>query len=302
MIRMSEEDYLGKFYELLHDNLRRDGNPREISILLSFLKTQSASRYRLLRKSTFNSMSIPGPILSALLTKGLIQCIENIDTYAITAKGVWFVEQASDLVNEESLLEYINDKYFITRTNSDLNEKEKVILFTMISARTFSELSSVDLKGIASIKDKWKELLEEAFDKLLSIDQTMKKLDKEIFLGQKGNVHVVSHIFRHNNQMVQKTRGIYSYNRKQEYYLDLFKDSTFSQERLSYLFWKIFKGDISTESVDEVVDFCNETSSKESIYLFDMEKHLFSMPIYDVRVKDALMDSIISKNKWAKIT
>ena len=301
MINMSEEDYLGKFYALLHDNLRREGNLRESSILLCFLKTQSASRYRLLRKSTLDSISIPTPVLTSLLTKGLIQCIENIDTYAITAKGVWYIEHASDLVDEESLLEYINDKYFIAKANSDLTEKEKVILFTMISARTFSEISSVDLKWVDSIKDKWKELLEKTYDKLHSMDLII-KLVKEDFLGQKGNVHVVSNIFRHNNQMVQKTMGIYSYNRKQEYYLDLYKDPTFSQEKLSYLFWKIFRGDISTESVDNIVDFCNDISSKESIYLFDMGKHLFSMPIYDVRVKDALMDSIISKNIWAKIT
>ena len=296
-----EEDYLGNFYSLLHDNLKRERSLRENSVLLSFLRTQSASRYKMLRKSTISSTLIPSHILTSLLTKGLIQCIEDIDTYAITAKGVWCYEQNIDLINEESLLSYINDKYFIPKTRSDLNDKEKVILFMMTSARTFSEKSSVDLKKSDVVKNKWKEMLERSYDVLCDMG-LIAKLKKDKFLGKKGNVHIVSSIFRHNNQMVQKTRGIYSYNRKQEYYLDLYKNSTFSQDKLSYLFWKVFKGSISSDSANDIIDYCNEVSRRESIYLFDMPEHIFSMPAYDTMIKDGLMDSIISKDKWVKIS
>lgn len=295
-----EEDYLRNFYSLLHDNLKRERSLRENSVLLSFLITQSASRYKLLRNSTRSSTLIPSHILTSLLTKGLIQCIEGIDTYAITAKGVWYYEKNMDLINEESLLSYINDKYFVTRTRTDLNDKEKVILFMMVSARAFSERSSVDLKKSDAVKNKWKEMLEKSYD-FLSDMKLIAKLDKEKFLGKRGNVHIVSSIFRHNNQMVQKTRSIYSYNRRQEYYLDLHKNSAFSQDKLSYLFWKVFGGNISSYSSNEIIDYCNEVSRKESIYLFDMSEHIFSMPTYDTIIKDGLMDSMISKDKWAKI-
>jgi len=127
-------------------------------------------------------------------------------------------------------------------------------------------------------------------------------LKKEDFLGKAGNEHIVSSIFRHNNQMVQKTRGIYEYSGKQEYYLDVYENSTFSQEKLSYLFWKIFKGNIPFDSVDLIIEFCNEVSSRESIYLFEMKEHIFSMPTYDSIVKDSFLDSIISKAKWAKVS
>jgi len=298
---MNEKDYLRKFYSLLRDNLKRERSLRENSVLLSFLRIQSASRYRLLRKSTINSALIPSHTLTSLLTKGFVQCMESIDTYAITAQGVWHYEQDTDLINEEGLLSYINDKYFIPELKSGLNDKEKVILFMMIAARTFSERSSVNLKRNDVVKNKWKEMLEKSYDVLLDLG-SIAKLKKEKFLSQRGNVHIVSNIFRHNNQMVQKTRGIYSYSRKQEYYLDLYKNSTFSPEKLSYLFWKVFKGDISSDSASDIIDCCNEISRRESIYLFDMPEHIFSMPAYDVTIKDALMDSIISKDKWAKIS
>jgi len=298
---MNEKDYLSKFYSLIHDNLKRERRLRNKSVLLSFLRTQSASRYKLLRKSTIGSTLIPSHILTSLLTKGLIQCIEDIDTYAITAKGVWNYEQDIDLIDEESLLSYINDKYFIPKTRSDLDDKEKIILFMMISTRTFSEKSLVDLKRSDVVKNKWKEMLEKSYDVLCDLD-FIAKLKKGKFLDKRGNVHVVSSIFRHNNQMVQKTRGIYSYSRKQEYYLDLCRNSIFAQDKLSYLFWKIFKGDISSSSANDIINYCNEVSRKESIYLFDMPEHIFSMPTYDTIIKDGLVDSMVSKNKWAKIS
>jgi len=297
----TENDYLTKFYFLLRDNLKREKSLRENSVLLSFLRIQSASKYRLLRKSTLSSVFIPSQIMTALLAKGHIQCIENIDNYAITAKGVWHYEHNIDLINEENLLSYINDNFFIPKVRSDLNDKQKVILFMMISARSFSQRSSVDLKRSDVAKNKWQEMLEKSYDVLYDLGSIV-KLKKENFLGQRGNVHVVSSIFRHNNQMVQKTRGIYSYNRKQEYYLDLHKNSTFSQDKLSYLFWKVFQGDISSASANDIISYCNEISRRESIYLFDMPEHIFSMPTYDVIIKDALMDSIILKDRWAKIS
>lgn len=295
------ESYLRRFYSRLQGNLKRGRSLREKSVLLSFLKIQSASRYRLLRRSTIDSVLVPSEVLTPLLTKGLIQCVDNINTYAITAKGVWQYEKNNGLIDEGILLSYLNNKYFISKTSSELNEKEKIILFMMISTRTFSARSPVDLKKNDSTKNKWKEMLEKSYDMLYNLGG-ITKLKKEKFLDQRGNIHIVSSIFRHNNQMVQKTRGIYSYNRRQEYYLDLHKNSTFSQDKLSYLFWKIFEGAISDNSVNRIINYCNETSRRESIYLFAMTEHIFSMPEYDTTIKDGLMDSIISKNKWTKIS
>jgi len=296
----NEENCLKRFYISLSDNLRREKRSKENSVLLSFLKTRSASRYLLLRKSALNSVLIPREVLTTLLSKGFIQCVEGIDSYSITAKGVWHYEKKTDLIDQDTLLSYINDEYFIPTMKGDLNDREKVILFMMISTRTFSEKSTVDLRKRDAVKDKWREMLEKSCD-LLDDLNILTKPNKESFLGKKGNIHVVSNIFRHNNQMVQKTRGLYVYTGKHEYYLSLYKNSNFSQNNLSYLFWKIFKGDILNESADRVIEYCNEISREESIYLFDMSKHVFSMPEYDTMIKDGLMDSILSRDKWSRI-
>ena len=180
-----------------------------------------------------------------------------------------------------------------------LRDKEKTILLAMISARTFSEKSLADLKKSETTKDKWLEILEKSYDLLCSQNQ-ITKLNKEFF-NRKGNEHAASSIFRHNNHMVQKTLGIYEYKGNYQYYLDLYEESQFSTEKLSYLFWKIFKGKIDLDSVDVIAKYCNEISNKESIYLFDMKEHVFSMPVYDSLLKDSLLDSIASKARWARI-
>lgn len=305
MTEMNEgEDFLAKFYHLLRDNLIREKGLTENSVLISFLRTQSASRYKALRKSTINSAFVPNDALVFLLGQGFIQCIGNINDYAITAKGVWHYEKSHDLINEQILLSYLDAKYFSdefsVRKNVDLNDKEKVILFAMILARAFSEKSAVDLKKSDTVKDKWQEILETSYDALQNLG-FVTKLEKTDFLGTRGNEHIVSSIFRHNNSMVQKTKELYAYNRKQEYYLDLYKDGVLSEEKMSYLFWKIFKGNITPTSVDFIINLCDEVSSNESIYLFDMKEHIFSMPNYNTLLKDGLIGSIMSKDKWAKI-
>ncbi len=299
-----EKEYLKKFYYLLRDNLLREKSLKASSVLVSFLETRSASRYKLLSNSTISSGKVPSEILASLLNEKEVQAVGNIGEYAITAKGVWEYEQDLGLMNEKVFLTYLNEKYFSDKyprqnIRSGLDDREAVILLAMIAARTFSEKSSVDLKKDDVVKGKWQDVLGKSYDLLYNL-QTITKLKKEDFLGKTGNINIVSSIFRHNTQMVQKTRGIYSYTGRQEYYLNLYKNETISKDELSYLFWKIFKGEVSLESVDSIIEYCNSVSSKENIYLFNMEEHIFSMPNYDSLLKDSLLDSIKSKTKWAK--
>ncbi|MCK4477384.1 hypothetical protein KAU88_02510 [Candidatus Bathyarchaeota archaeon] len=299
-----EKRYLKDFYNTLRDNIRRERSLKSKSVLVSFLESRSASRFKLLKNSTIHSSLIPNEILMSLLSKGYIQVLSNINTYVVTAKGVWENEQDLDIINEDKLLSYINTKYFTgkppgSKFKNDLDDKEKTILLAMVSARAFSENSLADLKKSEMVKNKWKEILEKSYDLLYSQNQIKKS--KESFFNKKGNEHVASSIFRHNNLMVQKTRGIYEYKGNYQYFLNLYENSEFSTEKLSYLFWKIFKGEIDSNSVDVIVEYCNDISNKESIYLFDMKEHIFSMPIYDSLLKDNLLDSLASKAKWAKI-
>jgi len=229
----------------------------------------------------------------------------EIGKYSITARGVWEYEKALNVIDEEGLLSYINDKFFVESNDNssheklNLNDREKIILLTMISARAFSEKSAVTLNKNSRINDKWLELLGKTYDFLVDLGE-IKKLRKEEFLEKKGNEHAASSVFRHNNDMPQKTRMIYKYTGNYAYFLNLDVNSGFSIENLSYLFWKLFRGELSKDTVDKIIEYCNSVSNAESIYLFDGD-HAFSLPTYDSKLRDSLLDSIVSKSKWSKI-
>lgn len=304
---MIEDDHLKRFYISLKNGLIREKKFKNNSVLMSFLETRSASRFKILNESTISSNEIPRNILESLLERNYIQSFSNIENYVITAKGVWHYETRLKLLDEEKLLSYINKKFFADskaykQEISNLDDKEKVILFTMIAARTFSDKSSVNLRPNKKLQDKWLELLEASYNFLKDLKK-INKITKEELFNKSGNEHIASSIFRHNNRMVQKTNSIYTYTGGQEYFLNLYDLETlkFSTEKLSYLFWKIFKGELSGEMVDKIIDYCNNVSKVKSIYLFDLKEHIFSLPYYDEKIRDSLLDSIESRFKWQKV-
>lgn len=311
MYRMNETEKhaLRKFYDRLRDNLKIERRKQDLvqdSVLITLLKTQSATRFRLLNKSTLMSIDISAEGLSSLLQNGDVQSAGNFGSYVITAKGVWRFERELGLLNEEKLLSYLTENYFtsknlLTESKNDLNDKERVILFTMIAARAFSKDSPVALKKGEVARDKWKDILGGSFD-VLNRMGLVSNTDKAAFTITRGNEHIAMSVFRHNNHMVQKTQAIYRYTGDYEYYLDLYDNGVFSSDKLSYLFWKIFRGNISQPYVDQIVNYCNEVSSKESIFLFDMNKHKFGMPTYDRTLRDSLLESIRARDKWSKFS
>ena len=295
-----ELDYLYKFYDLLYKNFKSEKKILENSLILTLLKTRDSNRFNILRKSRRSSNLIPNEVLNQLIINEYVQNYEDIDTYVISVKGLWFIEKKDLKINEEKLLAFINNNYVISNKKEKLEDKEKVILFTMVSARVFSNISCVDLKKDFIIQEKWKNILEKSYDILFSLGYIKKEKNK--IFGKTGNMHITTSIFRHNTYMKQRTKGIYDFNKKLEYYLNLYINESFLQDKLTFLFYKLFEGNISTDKIDKILEYCNNISKKESIYLFDMKNHIFSNPDYDIKIKDCLLESINLKMKWEKIS
>lgn len=296
----SVRHYLYKFYDALYDNfIISEKKIKNKSILISFLSTTKNSRNKLISESSLSSSKIPNNVLNLLLSEKLIQSNNDINKFVISAKGVWVVEKEKRIVNEEIFLNYINGEYFVEKIKP-LNSKEKIILFSMIAARTFSEKSAIDLKKNSSIADSWKDIIDLSAEKLNSIGVVSKK-DIEDLYGKQGNEHLVSKLFRHNNYLASKIKQLYESPGEYKYYLNIYENSQLSEDKLSYLLWEVFAGNLSDQEKDEIIHFLNDISSKKSIFVFELSEHIFSMPKYDVIIEDCLMDSIISKRKWEQL-
>jgi predicted transcriptional regulator len=288
--------HLKKFYDNLSGNLLLDKKLKNNSILLTFLELKSNVRYRAISSASISSQNIPDLIISELLKNKFIRQSDELNKYVITAKGVWFIEKNTNIITEEAFIDFIDGKLFdVSLSGSDLSDKEKVILFSMISARALSEKSPIDLKKDQYALDAWKKIIDDCYKKLYEI-KAIKKMDQEQLYGKKGNEHMVSNLIRHTDSLPKKTMGIFKSIGQQKYYLDIYKDQKLSKDSLLYIFRLILNSanGLDARSIEDINKFCNDIAYGQAPYIYDVEKHKFSSPDYDDIIKDIIREVILA--------
>ncbi len=292
---LDSEYYLKRFYDKLYDNLLFENKLKKDSILLSFFDIKSNVRYRALEFAAISTENIPEILLSSLIKDNLIRPSDEINKYTITAKGVWVIEKNNKKITEDSIIAQMDEKFFdVYLDNKTLSDKEKVILFSMISARAFSEEAPIDLKKDEYALDAWKRILDNSYNKLHEM-KLIKKMNEEELYGKKGNEHNVSNLLRHTDSLPKKTKGLYKVKVPQKYYLDIYSDNFLSKEKLEYLINIIFttKKNIRIETIDEISNFCLKIAYEEAHNIFNFESHTFISPDFDDVVKDALKEVLL---------
>jgi len=303
-----EKRYLDKFYKKLYNNINREKNFTKDSIIITFIKTTKNKARDLLRKSTIESNRLPKNIINKLQEKDLIRSADFPNEYVITAKGVWEIERNKEIITDDILIDFFdNRKFDFFGKIKGLSDREKVILLSMIAARTFSKDSVVDLKKEKRIRDEWKNIVEDCYGKLKQINVITKGKKDDIFGEARADPPIVN-LFRHTESLPRKTKNIFkSRGKNLTYYLDLSKESEISKENLAFVFWLIF-GDALTKDnnepsmskIQEINQFLKEISTEKSVQLFDIENHKFSEVHYDDIIRDSLIKSVIWKKRWEK--
>lgn len=292
---MSEDpiSYLDKFYQRLYSVIIGKKKRIEKSLLFNLINVKSNDRYRLLLEGAMNSLLIPKHALTYLITNDFIRETESLNTYMITAKGIWEIENKQGILNNDSVVNYLDEKFlnFQKEAEKPLSEKQKVIVLSMIAARAFSEKSSFDLHKSEKTLDAIKEITDGSYGLLKTLGQ-VKKLDQKELYWKKGKElleHPVSNIYRHTDAIAKQTKGLFVAAKSQRYYLDLIEDARISKNRFGYILKKIFNNQKLTPfEVDQIYDFCCDMSHKKSIYLFNLENHKFDKPKYDEMIRDSL--------------
>ena len=162
----------------------------------------------------------------------------------------------------------------------------------MIACRAFSPLSSFDLLKSDTITNIIKEITDQAFQILCSMD-IINDLKEEELYGQSGNERPVSNLYRHNDKLHKQTDGIFNtYKREQKYYLDVVEDDSISKDKLAFLFNKILENkELDSIDLEKISDFCLQTSKSKGILLFD-SSHKFDRPKYDKIIRDVVKFNI----------
>lgn len=295
-----ELQFLGKYYSNLEENLVLEKGKKFKSLIFSLMKTTSNTRFSILENSSLQDYRTPDSILSKLKSEGLIRDSSKIGRSVITAKGIHRIEKLKGILEEDTIVSHIDREYFdLPMKIGSLSDKEKVILFSMVAIRAFSEDSTIDLKKGGTVLNAIQKLLEEAYD-FLNKNRFIGNLDKSDLYGKRGNEHPVSNLIRHTVDLPKKTRGVYKCEGQQRYFLDLYKGSSVEIDKLAYLFFLVFSKKAKIEIKSEIENFCNKIPYELSVYIFEMRNHKFAKPSFDKIISGSITEYFLKKNFWSE--
>jgi len=282
-----EKEILYNFYEKLLNEIRLKSKIKVESLFKVFLSIKSNQAYNFLKNSSIAMNLINKAEIQSLVLQNLVRLSDKPDEYVITANGIWEIEKNNDTISENKLLNIIDEKFFNRfYLNTKLTDKEKIVIFSMLTARTFSMESALDLKKGDQLLEKLEYLIIECY-KFLTFIKVINELQEKDLFGKVGNEHPVSNLIRHTDLLPKKTRGIFKATGKQKYFLDLSEEKEIRVESLRYLLRVIFDSVINING-QEVAIFLKQKTYDYMIYLFDMTSHVFSAPKYDFIIEEEI--------------
>lgn len=286
---IESNNYLEVLYKKLCDTLKR--NKKSLiakSALLTFFQMKSNDRIRILDDSSVKKIGISCEQLNRLMENNYLRDSDNdFEQCVLTVRGIWEVETQIGVIDQSSLLAYLDTKFFDFKKDSKpLNDKEKVILLAMIAARTYSSKACMDLKMGDNCLIGWEKIFEKC-NNLLRKYGFIESSMMEIY-GKVGNEHKISNIVRHTDILPKKTKMIYHTVIGQKYFLNVSDGSNLLTHKLGQIVRLIFPGNITGELLDDLIDLCNEVAYSDSIYVFDAGMNVFSKPHYDEFVRNSI--------------
>jgi hypothetical protein len=296
MVDENESEVLNSFYNKLERVLIQN-NIRIIkkSILITLLDFSQGKIHFLLDQSTIDPSEIVGTrFIKNLLENGYIRESDNIESlakYSLTAKGIWENDIENNSVNINDLIEYINSsKFSFSDSQKPFSDKEKVIIFTMLATRVFSQDITLDLRE-PKRSDYWKEIFIDCNKYLCSSGI----ISAEIEFETKGLEHPLSYLLRHANSLSQKSFQIFRQLGNREYYLDIVGEELLPQEdtkiKLIRIFKKVLECQVTPDLYTSLSNFLVTSAHQKSIHVIN--NFQFINYSWDTVIKDALLETLL---------
>jgi hypothetical protein len=228
-----------------------------------------------------------------------LQYIDQKANITLTSKGIWELESKLNIINNNALITFIEDKLFDCFKNirQSLTDKEKVIVFTALAIRAYSKESAIDLTTTNErIIEAWRSIVEAVAEFLYENRiVTTGDIRKELFKDKrhKTALNPVIHFFRYSEFIAKKSNGLF-YAKGRKYYLDLYKNNTLNIDDLTFLLGTVLGDKVDSEIIDKVNSFCSDISYGKSVEVYSLSKHIYATPDYDELIRNALRNLIIN--------
>ena len=281
MIPDVAESALSEAYDRLAADIRAKGYG---SIWEYAFNVKNNTRYTTLYSA---AISLPSDISSELETVGFMRPSKDDGEYVITAKGIRHVEEVRGIDTLSLLIEEIDGRYFEIEVKK-VSPREKIVLFSMVMVRSFSETCCVDARKDDSVKDRWMEIFIRAQEELKRVGAIDDRTSIEDLGKASDTEKPMSNIIRHTDGLDAKVKMLYRKTGRNQYYLDLANESgSIDVEKLAFILGIIFEGEIAYDRMGELVDFCNESSRMDSVFVYDVGDDEFSGSDHDDEIEEA---------------
>ena len=281
------QNILVHFYNRLATSLARSRSHLERkSLFLTMVRLPVNQLSKLMKESALDNLSFAERDLGQLARDGYIRLTDDVGkshAYTITAKGIWYIEATKNEMDLPRLFDYFQETKLSPGTGKKpLTEIEKIILYSMMSMRTFSTLGAMDITE-ASVGDAWIEVFDMSAKHLRLIGAIAKQ---EWSTSRRGNEHPVAYVMRRANDLPQKTKHIYVPLGKNRYFLDVERLGESPRPRLLILCRALLGRIENKETVDMIYEFlCDMAYDKSKLVRENLE---FVTPEWDTVLRESL--------------
>lgn len=258
-------------YSKFVDNLQRQRvKLRKNSVFLTITAVSPNIQSKIsgiLEQSSFLSHLFPMDELRRLVDGGLVRhSAIDVKSFVITAKGIWFIEKEKEVITKQRFVDFVESEILVDKEiGRKLSDREKTILFSLLCLRCFSADSCMDIND-RDHEDQWLEVFNDCQSFLYS-NGLIKAIG--VFKG-KGLEHPVSAEMRRANKLQKKTRFIYQYSGRRQYFLKISKEEERALVELVSLHYLILDAEIDPDLLHGIESFCNDLAYERTKYVKDL--------------------------------
>jgi hypothetical protein len=288
------ETELINFYTVLFENVKNVLQIRENSIFITLIGASQNKVLKLLSDSALPSESIQENNLQELLNLHLIKKDEFSEKYLMTAQGIWLIEKNKDIISESLLIEYFQQTQFQRKKGYqiELKYREKVVVLSMIAARSFSKDCCVNLAPKNKLHDSWKEIFDLSNNMLYDLG-VINKVERDSLYMRAAHDPPVLTICRRLTDLTKRTNFIWQQNKNLNYWLEMPESEKEFKEIIASLLTLIFREKLTFQNIDIITEFCDRIAQNKSVYVYmDISNHKYFESKYDRWLKEALLMGI----------
>lgn len=236
-LNKEQSDILKSMHRRCEKELKKSKKYKQNSVLFSILKMTNNTRHEFLRETA--DPFINPTDASYMIDIGLIRETDEKSKYAFTGMGLEYTEV--EILRLKDYFEALDNEYFNVFENISIGDRERIILLTMLAARTFSSKAVIDMKESAGVQDAWWEIMMIINDLLVEHDIINKSNSLRVNLNKSNIEHPASHLIRHSDVLPRATKQIFCKTGKNEYYLSILDGNVLNMNKIADILELIFE-------------------------------------------------------------